>query len=346
MPARCLATLGGCALFAASTAAFAIPLPEVRQAGTAPTAERNVLPGAGSAPTVVTVESACDAREPNWRSVLQALARQPGEAGTRALGDVVTRRLALATRSGGAADGEDSDPRLRDALTLLGARRGSSLAAGLVTPALHARDAGVRYAAVEALGTIGCACSRAELTRSLESDAEPLVAAAALEALSRSGGVDAALLERHATDDRAPVRSAAARRLAATLRPAELRAIAPEATEVHALRLLAAARRPDLDTLRAFVHPMRHLEVWEEGRSTTFSARTITPPMLRQEIAPPLARAAALADTLTCGARRPTGEQRCAVYDTDGYVTEMHFTSVLGRVFLVAVKHHGGYADL
>ena len=339
MQARWLA-LGGClALLTASGLAFAIPLPE----GTSSFSEPNALRGAGPAPSV---DAVCNPREPNWRTLLQALARQPDQAGTRALGAVVARRLALAARGAHGADGEDSDPRLRDALSLLGAKRGNTLAAGLVAPALRATDAGVRYAAVEALSAIGCACSRADLARILESDVEPLVAAASFEALVRMGAIDPATLRRYVADERAPVRSAAARALVKTARPAELRAAPPEAAEVHALRLLAAARRPDLDTLREFVHPMRRLEVWEESHSTAFSARTITPPMLRQEIAPPLARAAQLMDTLTCAARRPGGEQRCAVYDAEGYVTELHFTTVLGRIFLLRIKHHGGYADL
>lgn len=338
--------LGGLlVLFAGPPVAFAIPNPELRQSAAGAGREHEPLPGASEAPTV---DAACDPRQPNWRSILQTLARQPGDVGARSLGAVVRRRLDLAARGASGADGEDSDPRLRDALALLGARRGSEQAAGLVAPALRARDAGVRYAAVEALGTIGCACSRGELAGLLEHDAEPLVAAAALGALARLGAVDTVLLRRHVTDARAPVRSAAARALVQTGRPADLRAAPAEATEVHALRLLAAShgRRPDLDTVREFVHPMRRLEVWEEDHSTAFSARTITASMLRQEIAPPLSRASELADSLTCGARRAGGEQRCAVYDAEGYVTELHFTTVLGQVYLLRVKHHGGYADL
>jgi len=333
------------AVFAGSHVAFAIPTPELRQSAAGVGREQAPLPGASGVPTV---EGACDPREPNWRTILQGLARLPGDSGARALGAVVRRRLELTARGATGADGEDTDPRLRDALALLGARRASAAAAGFVAPALHARDAGVRYAAVESLGTIGCACSRAELESVLAHDDEPLVAAAALSALGRLGAVDTVLLRRYVTDERAPVRSAAARTLVRAGSPADLRAAPAEATEVHALRLLAAAhgRRPDLDTVRAFVHPMRRLEVWEEGASTAFSARTITPAMMRQEIAPPLSRASELADSLTCGARRAGGEQHCAVYDAQGYVTELHFTTVLGQVFLLRVKHHGGYADL
>lgn len=300
-------------------------------------AEPGRLRGTSPDPLVAT---ACDPRERNWRSALEGLARRPGEAGARGLGEVVRRRLALRP----APDGE-SDPRLRDALGLLGSVRGSATAASAARPALASRDAGIRYAAAEALGAIGSPTVRDDLLALLDRDPEPLVAAAALGAVARLGGADEGRLRGLLVDERAQVRSVAARTLF-KLRPGSLRTVPPEAAEVHALRLMAAARRSDIETIRAFVHPMRRLEVSNEERTSSFAATTLTPPMLRQEIGSVLAVASEQSDSLACGGERSDRERRCAVYDAQGYVTEMHFTTVLGHVYLIRIRHHGGYADL
>ncbi len=237
------------------------------------------------------------------------------------------------------------DPQIRETLgKIMNMRRGERARAAAA--ALASPDAGIRHAAATALGHVGGEAARTFLVAAL-ADPEPFVVSEALEGLAR-GGPEAVVEHARtlARDPRDIVRSAAARILL-RLDPEFQAAVPPaEATEVHALRILDAARRGDAGRIRSALHPIRRIEVVEEREVQGFLLASATPVVISRQVLPPLRRAQQTVDSLRCGPPDPQGGAVCVVTDRVGYSTELHFARLLDRLYLYRVRHHGGVPEI